>query len=161
MRNGDTTALVKRLGVPVNSAPAPDVVLVDTSQLLYHDVWAVARIAGDIASSFGVRLNRYPTAAQTLVRVDPYYEDERTAKDHERMRRAEVGSKAIHLKPNTQLPYRKAIMENYKNKSLLASILCVYPLQNNMQLVNTLDCLATLQEADTRLNTYNYAGCRS
>ena len=34
--------LVKCLGVPVNSAPAPDVVLVDASQLLYHVVWPVA-----------------------------------------------------------------------------------------------------------------------
>ena len=62
LRKGDKTALVNRLGVPVNSAPAPapDVVLVDASQLLYHVVWVVAWIAGDLTSSFVVRLSRYP-----------------------------------------------------------------------------------------------------
>ena len=38
LRKGDKTVLVKCLGVPVNSAPAPDVVLSDASQLLYHVV---------------------------------------------------------------------------------------------------------------------------
>ena len=61
LRKGDKTALVKRLGGPVNSAPAPDVVLVDASQLLYHVVWHVAGIAGDLTSTFGVRLSCYPT----------------------------------------------------------------------------------------------------
>ena len=51
LRKGDKTALVKRLGGPVNSAPAPDVVLVDASQLLYHVVWPVAGTAGDLTSS--------------------------------------------------------------------------------------------------------------
>ena len=35
LRKADKTVLVKCLGVPVNRAPAPDVVLVDASQLLY------------------------------------------------------------------------------------------------------------------------------
>ena len=60
----DKTVLVKCLGVPVNSAPAPDVVLVDANQLLYHVVWPVAGTAGDLALSFGVRLSRYPTEAK-------------------------------------------------------------------------------------------------
>ena len=141
LRKGDKTALVERLGFPTNSASAPDVVLVDASQLWYHVFWAVARTAGDLASSFGVRLSRYPTAAQTLVLFDPYYEDEPTAKDHERMRRAEAGSKDFHLTPNTQFPYREAMLNNSKNKSLLASILCGYSLQNNLQLVYKIDCL--------------------
>ena len=51
--------LVKCLGVPVNSAPASDVVLVDASQLLYHVVWPVAGTAGGLALSFGVRLSTY------------------------------------------------------------------------------------------------------
>ena len=61
LRKGDKTALVKRIGVPINSAPAPDVVLVDASQLLYLVVWPVAGTAGDLTSSFGVILSRYPT----------------------------------------------------------------------------------------------------
>ena len=152
------TALVKRLGVPVNSAPAPDVVLVDASQLLYHVGWVAARIAGDLTSSFVVRLSRYPTLAQTLVLFDRYYEDEPTAKDHKRMRRAEAGSKLLHLTPNTPLPCREAMLNNSKNKSLLASMLCGYSLQNNMQLVNKLHRLVADEEAVISLNSFNYSG---
>ena len=57
--------LVKCLGVPVNSTPAPDVVLVDASQLLYHVVWPVAGTAGDLALSVGVRLSSYRPEAKT------------------------------------------------------------------------------------------------
>ena len=121
LRKADKTVLVKCLGVPVNSAPAHDVVLVDASQLLYHVVWPVAGIAGDLASSIGVRLSRYPPEAKKLVLFDRYYDDEPTAKDHERMRRAGAGSNDFHLTPNTLLPCRKAILKNSKNKSLLAA----------------------------------------
>ena len=121
LRKADKTVLVKCLGVPVNSAPAHDVVLVDASQLLYHVVWPVAGTAGDLASSFGVRLSRYPPEAKKLVLFDRYYDDEPTAKDHERMRRAGAGSNDFHLTPNTPLPCRKAILKNSKNKSLLAA----------------------------------------
>ena len=80
--------LVKCLGVPVNSAPASDVVLVDASQLLYHVVWPVAGTADDLALSFGVRLSTYRPEDKQLVLFDRYYEDEPPAKVHERMRRA-------------------------------------------------------------------------
>ena len=59
LRKGDKTVLVKCLVVPVNGAPAPDVVLVDASQLLYHVVWPVAGTAGAFDLSFVVRLSRY------------------------------------------------------------------------------------------------------
>ena len=154
LRKAYKTVLVKCLGVPVNSAPAPDVVLVDASQLLYHIVWPVAGIAGDLASSFGVRLSRYAPEPKKLVLFDRYYDDEPTAKDHERVRRAGAGSKEFHLRPNTPLPCRKAILKNSKNKSLLASILCGYPTQNNVQHVNKLDCLVTHEEADITLCSY-------
>ena len=89
-----------------------------------------------------------------LVLFDHYYEDEPTAKVHERMRRAGTGSKDFHLTPNTPLPCREAILKNSKNKSLIASFLCGYPLQNNVQLVNKLDCLVTHEEADITLCSY-------
>ena len=62
------------------------------------------------------------------------------------MRRAGAGSKDFHLTPNTPLPS--------ENKSLLASILCGYPLQNNVQLVNKFDFLVTHEEADITLCSY-------
>ena len=84
---------------------------------------------------------------------DRYYEDEQpAATDHERMRRAGAGSKDFHLTPNTPLPCREAILKNSENKSLLASILCGSPIQNNVQLVNKLDCLVTHGEADIKLD---------
>ena len=65
-KGGKKTVLVKCLGVPVNSAPAPDVVLVDASQLLYHVVWPVAGTADDLALTFCVRLSSYrPEAKKT------------------------------------------------------------------------------------------------
>ena len=77
-----------------------------------------------------------------------------TANDHERIRRAGTGPKDFHLTPNTPLTYREAILENSKNKSLLASILCGYPIHNNVQLVKKLDCLVTYEEADIALCRY-------
>ena len=65
LRKGVKTVLVKCLGVPVNSAPALDVVLVDDSQLLYHVVWPITGTAGNLASSFGVRLSSYRPEAKT------------------------------------------------------------------------------------------------
>ena len=64
LRKGDKTVLAKCLGLPVNSAPAPDVVLVDASQLLYHVVWPVAETAGDLALSVGVRVSSYRPEAK-------------------------------------------------------------------------------------------------
>ena len=63
---------VKCIGVPVNSAPAPDVVLFDANQVLYHVVWAAAGTAGNLALSFGVKLSRYPPEAQQPVLFDRY-----------------------------------------------------------------------------------------
>ena len=146
--------LVECLWVPVNSAPAHDVVLVDASQLLHHVGWPVAGTAGDLALSFGVRLSRYLPEAQKLVLFDRYYKDEPTVKDHERVRRAGGGSKVFHLTPNTQLPCREAMLNDSMYKLLLASILCAYTLQNNMQLVNKLVCLVTHEEADITLCSY-------
>ena len=117
-------------------------------------MWPVAGTAGDLASSFVVRLSRYPPEAQDLVLFDRYYDDEPTAKDRERMRRTGAGSKDFHLTPNTPHPCREAILKNSKNKSLLASILCEYPTQNNAQLVDTLDCLVTHEEADITRCSY-------
>ena len=99
LRKGDKTVLVKCLGVPVNSAPAPDVVLVDAAScgtMLFG-------LSLGLASSFGVRLSPHPPDAQKLVLFDRYDEDEPTAKDLEMMRQAEAGSKDFHMTPNTPL----------------------------------------------------------
>ncbi len=70
------------------------------------------------------------------------------------MRRDGPGSEYFHLTPNTQLTYREAILEKSKNNILLASILCGYPIQHTVQLVNKLDCIVTHEEADIALCSY-------
>ena len=50
--------------VPASLIHEFDVVLVDASQLLYHVVWPVAWTAGDLASSFGVKISRYTPETQ-------------------------------------------------------------------------------------------------
>ena len=47
LRKGHKAVLVKCLGVSVTTPPAPDLVLVDAGQLLYHVVWPVAGTAED------------------------------------------------------------------------------------------------------------------
>ena len=152
LRNGGKSVLVKCLGVSATNPPAPEVVLVDAGQLLYHVVWPVAGPAGDLTSSFGARLANYPPGSKKLVLFDRYDQEAPSAKDHERTRRGIA--KAVRLTPNTLLPCREAILHNDTNKSLLYGILCSYPLQYNIQLVNKLDCIVTHAEAGITLCSY-------
>ena len=152
LRKGGKSVLVKCLGVSATNPPAPEVVLVDYGQLLYHVVWPVAGTAGDLASSFGARLANYPHGSKKLVLFDRYDQEAPSSKDHERTRRGIA--KAVRLTPNTLLPCREAILHNATNKSLLNGILYSYPLQYNIQLVNKLDCIVTHAEADIALCSY-------
>ena len=70
LRKGGKSVLVKCLGVSATTPPAPDMVLVDAGQLLYHVVWPVAGTTGDLASSFGARLANYPPGSKKLVLFD-------------------------------------------------------------------------------------------
>ena len=148
LRKGGKSVLVKCLGVSTTNPPAPEVVLVDAGQLLYHVVWPVA----GTASSFGARLANYPHGSKKLVLFDRYDQEAPSAKDHERTRRGIA--KPVRLTPNTLLPCREPILHNASNKSLLNGILCGYPLQYNIQLVNKLDCIVTHAEADVTLCSY-------
>ena len=77
-------------------------------------MWPVAGTAGDLASSFGVRLSRYPPEAQTLVLCDRYYDDEPTAKDHERMMRAGAGSKDFPSDAQHTTPMQRSNPEEFQ-----------------------------------------------
>ena len=73
---------------------APDIVIVDGQQLLYHIVWPCAGSASDLANSMKDRLGQYqPT--EVLVIFDRY--DDRSAKDHERIRRAGEGAVGVEI----------------------------------------------------------------
>ena len=141
--------LVKFLIVSVMTPCAPNVVLVDAGQLLYHVVWPVSGTSGDLAASFGTPLAHYPPVSKQIILFDRYDQDAPSAKDHERTRRGRA--KEVRLTPNTLLPCREVILHNSKNKNLLNNILCSYPLPHNIQLVNMLDCGVTHDEADVTL----------
>ena len=152
LRKGDKAVLVKSFSVSVTTPYAPDVVLVDAGQLLYHVVWPVSETTGDLAASFGTRLANYPPVSKKIILFNRYDQEALSAKDHERTRRGRA--KQVHLTPNTLLPCREVILHNSKNKNLLNNILCSYPLPHNIQLVNMLDCVVTHEETDVTLCSY-------
>ena len=69
LRKGDKAVLVKSLSVSVMTPCAPNVVLVDAGQLLYHVVWPVSRTTGDLAASFGTRLAHYPPVSKKIILI--------------------------------------------------------------------------------------------
>ena len=64
LRKGDKAVLVKSPTVSVMTPCAPNVVLVDAGQLLYHVVWPVSGTTGDMVASFGTRLAHYPPVSK-------------------------------------------------------------------------------------------------
>ena len=152
LRKGNKAVLVKSLGVFVKVLPAPEVVLVDAGQLLYHVVWPVAGTTGDLAASFTTRLARYPPDSEKIVLFDRYDQESPSAKQHEQVRRGIT--KEIRLTHNTPLPCRQVVLHNARNKTLLNNILCTYSLPHNIELVNKQDCAVTHAEADITLCSY-------
>ena len=69
LRKGDKAVHVKSLSVSVMTPCAPNVVLVDAGQLLYHVVWPVSRTTGDLAASFGTRLAHYPPISKIIILI--------------------------------------------------------------------------------------------
>ena len=89
LRIGTQSTLVSKLKVDDLQPDALDIVIVDGQQLLYHIVWPFAGSASDLANSMKDRLGQYqPT--EVLVIFDRY--DDRSAKDHKRIRRAGEGA---------------------------------------------------------------------
>ena len=87
LRKGNKAPLVERLGVKLQ---IPDVVIVDAQQLMYHLIWP----CGGTVESLNTRLAMCGRAEKILV-FDRY--DDVFTKDHERQRRAGVGSSTFNL----------------------------------------------------------------
>ena len=104
LRKGDKAVLAKSLSVSVMTPCAPNLVLVDAGQLLYHVVWPVSGTTRDLAASFGIRLAHYPPFSKKIVLFNRYDQEAPSAKDHERTRRGRA--KDVRLTPNTLLPCR-------------------------------------------------------
>jgi len=65
---------------------APDIIIVDVSQLFYHIVWLHHGSVSDLISSIEGRLGRYPDDAEKVIVFDKYQDI--SAKDNDTMRRA-------------------------------------------------------------------------
>ena len=125
--------------------------LVDASQLLYHDVWPSSGTVGDLAKGMETRLIHY-RGAETYVIFDRY--DGISAKDHERQRMSGEGSTDYQLTLNSTLPGRDAIMKNKNNKRQLSQLLCTHDLGHNIELVSKTSSIVQYDEADISLISY-------
>ena len=88
-RKGSKSPLVHKLGVVQQRPTLPDMLIVDAQQLLYHVVWPIGGTPVYLAASMKARVEVYSDAHRTLV-FDKYQEI--SPKDHERTRRAGVGT---------------------------------------------------------------------
>jgi len=143
--------LVSKLKVDDLPLDAPDIVFVDSQQLLYHIVWPCAGSASYFANSMKDRLGQYqPT--EVLVIFDRY--DDRSAKDHERIRRAGEGAVNYNITISSKLPCRDAIMKSKANKMALVRVLSIFNLSNNVTMVGREESMYSHDEADIAIISY-------
>ena len=83
---GNKSGLIKHLSVLEILPSAPDIVIVDVSQLFYCIVWPHHGSVSDLMSSIQGCLVRYTDGAEKIIVFDKYQDI--SAKDHERVRRA-------------------------------------------------------------------------
>ncbi|MEE8115221.1 MAG: hypothetical protein V3T23_12820, partial [Nitrososphaerales archaeon] len=122
LRKGNKAPLAHKLCVQAQQPLQPDVTIVDASQLLYHIVWPFRGTVSVLVESIKTRLSTI--AGQKILVFDKYYDV--SAKDHERVRRAGIGSINYDLTINTPLPSRDAILKNKQNKLQLSKVLSTY-----------------------------------
>ena len=83
--------MVNRVGIKLSRPRSPDIVMVDGQQLLYHVTWPCGGDPSGLVSSMKSRLASLPGECVLVFdrcdNVGPL-----SPKDHERMRRAGVGS---------------------------------------------------------------------
>ena len=74
LRKGNKAVVVKHLGVPLREVQTPDMVIVDTQQLMYHITWPQAGNASVLVESMKHRLAIYPRDCDKLLVFDKYYD---------------------------------------------------------------------------------------
>ena len=130
---------------------APDIVIVNGQQLLYHIVSPCAGSASDLANSMKDKLGQYqPT--EVLVIFDRY--DDRSAKDHERIRHAGEGAVNYNITISSKLPCRDVIMKSKPNKKALVRVLSTLNLGNNVTMVGREESMYSHDEADITIISY-------
>ena len=140
-----------RIGVKQCQLQRPDVVIVDGQQLLYHVVWPCGGSVGMLAESLKAQLTLCPATEKILV-FDQYVDE--SAKDHERRRRAGVGSTTFNLAMSSPLPIREAVMKNKHNKRGLSRLLCTFSLGCGVTVDSIDDGVFGHDEADITIISY-------
>ena len=106
---------MNRLGIQLSRPPSPDIVIVDGQQLLYHVTSPCGGDPSGLVASMKYRFASLPGECVLVFdrcdNVGPL-----SSKDHERMRRAGVGSTNYKIAINSPLPSRDAILKNTHNK---------------------------------------------
>ncbi len=74
LRKSNKSRLVKRLGVLETSPIAPDILIVDISQLFYHIVWPHGGSPSDLIASIKSHLRRYSSDTDKIVVFDKYHD---------------------------------------------------------------------------------------
>ena len=150
LRRGNKAALMNRLGIKLSWSRSPDIVIVDGQQLLYHVTWPCGGYPSVLVASMKARLASLP--GECVLVFDWY--DHVSPKDHERMRRAGVGSMNYNLAINSHLPSRDAILKNKHNKRQLSRVLSTF----DMGAAVTIDTQDTgafgHEEADVTIISY-------
>ena len=122
LRRGNKAALMNRLGIMLYWPRTPDIVIVDGQQLLYHVTLPCGGDPSVLVASMKARLASLP--GECVLVFDRY--DHVSPKDHERIRRARVGSMNYNLAINSPLPSRDAILKNKHNKRQLSRVLSTF-----------------------------------
>ena len=150
LRRGNMAALMNRHGIKLIWPRSPDIVIIDGQQLLYHVTWPCGGDSSVMVASTKARLASLP--GECVLVFDRY--DHVWPKDHERMRRAGVGSMNYNLAINSPLPSRDAILKNKHNKRQLSRVLSTF----DMGAAVTIDTQDTgafgHEEADVTIISY-------
>lgn len=107
--------------------------------------------------SIKTRLSSRP--GKKVLVFDKYHDI--SAKDHERMRRAGLGSINYDLTINTPLPKRDAIMRNKHNKLQLSKVLSTYNFGEDVTVESHSDGIFAHDEADITMISYLLMAAKS
>ena len=155
------TKLIPYLGncVQQSVAPPPDIVIVDTQQLLYHIVWPHGGTVSIVAESIKRRLCYYQVGTEKILVFDKY--DDQTAKDHERMRRAGEGATEYNLTASSELPKRDAVLKNKHNKREFSRVFISFNFGDDISMESRVDAVFAHDEADITMVAYTLQAAKS
>ena len=157
LQKGSKAPLAHKLCVQTARLCPPVLTIVDVSQLLYCIVWPCRPDASIVVESIKTRLSSRPS--KKVLVFDKYHDI--SAKDHERMRRAGLGSINYDLTINTPLPKRDAIMRNKHNTLQLSKVLSTYNFDEDVTVESRSDGILAHNEADITMNSYLLMAAKS